>query len=183
MPTTRMGRSARPRGRSRTAVTAKPKAAAFLEPADVRQLVLEMAARIAPGDVVELLRHERQLRARIAGVASPHLALFHDQLSLATDCLRDHARGRCPQIPYHTIGLLAGALWYYVDELDAVPDFLPHVGQLDDAVVLAMAFELAEDGLRRYCDWKGLSADGLFGRSAARRLLQTTPPRKKPPGR
>jgi len=145
----------------------------ILDADDVRQLLLELADRIAPADVTDLLAHDTQLHARACQLTSPHLGLFRDQISLAIDCLRDHARGRCPQIPYFTISLLAAALWYFVDELDAVPDFLPGVGQLDDAVVLAMAFQLGEDGLRRYCAWKGRRADALFGAAAAMRLRTT----------
>ncbi len=152
---------------------------AILSAADLRKILLSLADQMAPGDVAELLAHEKQLRARCRGLTSPHLALFRDQITLAIDCLRDHARGRSPQIPYFTVSLLAAALWYFVDELDAVPDFLPRVGQLDDAVVLAMAFQLGEAGLRRYCDWKGRVADPLFGAAAAARLRRTaTVPRR-----
>jgi uncharacterized membrane protein YkvA (DUF1232 family) len=178
MPTTEKGRP-RPAKMKRMAHT-PPEVPSrvdmrLLSREDIRKMLLELADRIAPGDVTELLGHEKQLRRRIAGIDSPHLSLFRDQLVLALDCLRDHARGRCPQIPYFTISLLAGALWYFVDELDAVPDFLPGVGQLDDAVMVAMAFQLGEDGLRRYCVWKSRPADSLFGAAAALRLRETAP--------
>jgi uncharacterized membrane protein YkvA (DUF1232 family) len=156
-----------------------PTKVSILDADDVRQILLELADRIAPADVTDLLAHEDQLRERASQLTSPHLGLFRDQIGLSIDCLRDHARGRCPQIPYFTISLLAAALWYFVDELDAVPDFLPSVGQLDDAVVLAMGFQLGEQGLRRYCAWKGRPADALFGAAAALRLRATSEPRKR----
>jgi len=42
-------------------------------------------------------------------------------------CLKDHAAGRCPQIPYYSISLLAAGVTYLADQLDFVPDFLPRI--------------------------------------------------------
>lgn len=133
---------------------------------DVRTIVTDLAATVAPEDVVDLLGHAEELRARAAALDTPHVRLFRAQLDLALQCLADHVAGDCPQIPYWTISLLAGAVRYFSDPLDVIPDFLPQVGQLDDALVLAMAFRLAEPGLRRYCDWKGIDFEPL--RRAAR---------------
>ncbi len=134
----------------------------LLRRSDVRALILDLANSMAPGDVATLLRHERELRAKGAALDSQTLALLRDQLTLALDCLRDHLAGACPQIPYYTISLLAAAVYYFADELDVIPDFLPHVGHLDDAVVMAMACQLAEAGLRRYCTWKERDIEPLL---------------------
>lgn len=127
----------------------------ILERADIRRILFELATTVAPADVATLMGHEAQLRVKAANITDPHLLLFRNQLDLAMDCLRDHVDERCPQIPYFTISQLGAALLYFADELDAIPDFLPHLGNLDDAVVMAMACELGADGLRRYCDWSG----------------------------
>lgn len=139
----------------------------LLDRADIRTILYELANRVAPADVTALLETEGELRHRAAGLQSDDLRLLGEQLSLALDCLRDHVAGACPQIPYYTITLLAAAVSYFADELDVIPDFLPRVGQLDDAVVMAMAYELGRDGLRRYCAWKGLDASALLRGAAA----------------
>jgi len=135
---------------------------ALLRRSDVRALILDLANNMAPGDVATLLRRERELRAKAARLDPKSLALLRDQLALALDCLRDHHNGDCPQIPYYTISLLAAAVYYFADELDVIPDFLPHAGHLDDAVVMAMACQLAEAGLRRYCTWKERDIEPLL---------------------
>lgn len=132
-----------------------------LQADDIRTILMEIASTIAPGDVIELLGHADELRARAAALETPHVDLFRAQLDMALQCLADHVAGKCPQIPYSTIGLLAGAVCYFSDQLDVIPDFLPKVGQLDDAVILAMAFQLGDAGLQRYCDWKGLDLEPL----------------------
>jgi uncharacterized membrane protein YkvA (DUF1232 family) len=116
------------------------------------------------------MESEEELRERVQGIADPHLALFQKQMALALDCVRDHVDGECPQIPYYSVSLIGAAVLYFADELDAIPDFLPDIGHLDDAVVVAMACELGADGLHRYCDFKGINAEGLL---PARRKLRT----------
>lgn len=136
--------------------------APLLNRADIRTILYELANRVAPADVTALMQSEHDLRDRAADLQSADLALLGEQLALALDCLRDHVDGACPQIPYYTISLLAAAVSYFADELDVIPDFLPRVGHLDDAVVMALAYELGRDGLRRYCAWKGRDANALL---------------------
>ena len=92
--------------------------------------------------------------------------MLRGELELALLCLKDHAAGRCPQIPYYSISLLAAGVTYLADQLDFVPDFLPRIGMIDDALVMAVAFDLGRDGLERYCVWKGI-APALARRRAA----------------
>jgi uncharacterized membrane protein YkvA (DUF1232 family) len=124
--------------------------------------LFDLASHLAPADVTSLLKAGPDLQRRADRLHGEGLDGLADRLRLAIDCLRDHVEGVCPQIPYYTISLLAAAVAYFTDELDVIPDFLPKVGKLDDAVVMAMAFELAHDGLRRYCAFKGRDASILL---------------------
>ncbi len=137
----------------------------IVHPAELEAMLEESAAQLAPGDVKTLLAQERALRRRIDVSEDRTGGRFHKQLNLAVDCLRDHASGRIPQIPYRTIALLAAAVFYFADENDIVPDFLPRIGTLDDAMVAAIAFDLAAPGVQRYCDAQDRRAtDVLPGR-------------------
>jgi len=154
MPTAKR-KKASPRPKARASHPRKrppQRAAPLLKADDVRQILRDLATQIAPADVVDLLAHEQPLRARADALPLP---LLRAQLQLALDCLRDHCDAACPQIPYYTIAMLAAAAYYFADDLDVIPDFLPRIGRLDDAVVMAMAFHLAEAGITRYCTWKG----------------------------
>lgn len=131
---------------------------------------LEAKAReTAPRDVEILLGQAEEARQRARGVSSR----MGRQMDLALDLLADHAAGECPQIPFHTVSLLAEAVFYVLDPNDVIPDWIPGIGNLDDAVVLELAFELGASGVGRYCsfkeiDWSDLKAGGgRRGRRAA----------------
>ena len=53
--------------------------------------------------------------------------------------------------------MLAAALFYYLEPMDVVPDFIPRAGTADDALVLDIAWRLCRAGVQRYIDWKGLT--------------------------
>lgn len=142
-----------PRGPRRT----KHASAALLTRAEVVQAVLELANKLAPADVGDLLVAESSIHERAAQLPGVPGRRLRGQLELALLCLKDHAAGRCPQIPYFSISLLAAGVAYLADQLDFVPDFLPRIGMLDDAIVMAVACDLARDGLKRYCVWKGIA--------------------------
>lgn len=128
---------------------------AFLDRAEVQQFIREQAARIAAPDVAALVTDGAALWAKAAALDGDRFDPFRVQIREALDCLDDHASGRCPQIPYHTVSVLAVALFYFQSPVDAVPDFLPKLGAVDDALVMAIAADMAADGLRRYRTWKG----------------------------
>lgn len=119
-----------------------------LERTDLRRMVLELAVQVAPTDIEYALANGPQILKRAAHSGS-HLSVA--PIQLAIDCLQDYLDGNCPQIPLHTISLLTAALQYLGDQIDLVPDFLPHLGDLDDAAVFAVAMSMARPGVLRYC--------------------------------
>jgi uncharacterized membrane protein YkvA (DUF1232 family) len=151
----------------------KQRRAGVLTRADVVRAVIELANKLAPADVGDLFVAESTIRERATKLPGPPGRALRAQLELALLCLKDHAAGRCPQIPYYSISLLAAGVAYLADQLDFVPDFLPRLGMLDDALVMAVACELGGDGLKRYCVWKGIAP------ALARRVPRRQPARAR----
>jgi uncharacterized membrane protein YkvA (DUF1232 family) len=146
----------------------------LLTRADLEQIVNELACSVAPADVAALLQKEAALRERAEGLG-PEFDLLRRQLLLFLDCLRDFVNGRCPQIPFSTIAVAAAALLYFSKEVDLVPDFLPRLGKLDDAAVVAVAVERARKGLERYCAATGRSLQELLPVAGDRELTPSCP--------
>lgn len=57
-------------------------------------------------------------------------------------------------VPIGTIVAILGALLYFLSPVDLVPDFLPGVGYLDDAAVIAVCLKLVKGDVDRYMEWK-----------------------------
>ncbi len=138
---------------------AKPQKAA-LQPDDFRAYLIEKASEIAPRDVSSVLERASEVRAKATRLGIPQR--LRRQLGLALELLRDHVTDECPQIPLYAVALLAVAVLYFLSPLDAIPDELPRVGTLDDALVFELAFDLGRAGIQRYCDFKDISTAGLF---------------------
>jgi uncharacterized membrane protein YkvA (DUF1232 family) len=128
----------------------------MLSPQDFERHLLARAATVAPADVTALLAQGEVVRARLSGERAVHPALAQ-RARVALHLLADHAHGACPQIPYQTVSMLAAALFYYLEPMDVVPDFIPRAGTADDALVLEIAWRLCNAGVQRYIDWKGLT--------------------------
>lgn len=57
-------------------------------------------------------------------------------------------------VPVGTIVAILGALLYFLSPVDLVPDFLPGIGYLDDAVVISVCLTLVKGDIDRYMEWK-----------------------------
>ena len=140
----------------RTQPRAASQASTLPSPRDFERHLVARAATVAPADVTALLAQGAILRERLSGERAVHPALAQ-RARVALHLLADHAHGACPQIPYQTVSMLAAALFYYLEPMDVVPDFIPRVGTADDALVLDIAWRLCRAGVQRYIDWKGLT--------------------------
>ena len=152
--------SRKPRGR-RPAQTKT-----LLSPTDFTAYLREKADQLAPGDLEPVLKQADAAHRRGASVQPAHPRLQR-QVELSLRLLGDHVAGECPQIPYHTVSLLAVSLLYFLDPVDVIPDWIPGAGSADDALLFELAFSLARPGIERYCTWKGINTDGLLPPPAA----------------
>lgn len=69
-------------------------------------------------------------------------------------------RGKYTVVPWRTIVLSIGAIIYFVNPLDLIPDLLPVVGFLDDAGVLAFVLQSIRKDIDRFLDWEKTNPAG-----------------------
>lgn len=55
---------------------------------------------------------------------------------------------------WFTVAVVAGVLVYLLSPIDAIPDFIPVAGQLDDVGVVLFAFKLISDEFSEWRKWK-----------------------------
>jgi uncharacterized membrane protein YkvA (DUF1232 family) len=163
-----MPRAARVVKRAPVKAAKRTKRQSYLQPGDFQRYLQEKAMLIAPGDVETLVAQRDQVLAKIERDCGDH-DLLRRQLHMAIELLHDHATGRIPQIPYHTISVLAAAVLYFMNPVDVIPDFISGVGTSDDALLLELAVEMVWPGIERYCIWKGKPLEGLRSVKKSRR--------------
>lgn len=60
------------------------------------------------------------------------------------------------QVPWRTIVLAIAAIIYLVNPFDAIPDFIPVFGYVDDAAVIAFVINSIRGDLDEFLEWERL---------------------------
>ena len=68
--------------------------------------------------------------------------------------VRAWARGEYRKVPWRTVAVAIGALLYVLDPLDAIPDWIPGIGFLDDATMVALLVGSIRGDLTRFLRWE-----------------------------
>lgn len=58
------------------------------------------------------------------------------------------------EVPWQTIAIALGAIIYFVNPFDAIPDFIPGVGYLDDALVIGVSVKSIKTALDAFKLWE-----------------------------
>ncbi len=68
--------------------------------------------------------------------------------------IKDYWKGEYRDVsPWSIIVFIAGII-YVISPIDIIPDFLPLVGQIDDALILILCMYFLEKDLHKYKEWK-----------------------------
>ena len=82
------------------------------------------------------------------------LERYTNDLLLLMSLIKDYYQGNYRNIPYKTISAGVVGLLYLINPIDIIPDFIPFIGQIDDALVLKFCLKLMEKDLVKYKTWK-----------------------------
>jgi len=103
-------------------------------------------------DVHNVLEDEEEIKSKFENKGK--LQRYVDDAQLLFNLLRDYANGNYKEVPFNVVAAIGGALLYVLSPLDLIPDFIPIVGYLDDAAVIAFCLNLIEKDLISYKVWK-----------------------------
>ncbi|WP_456419943.1 YkvA family protein [Thermovibrio sp.] len=116
----------------------------------------EQLKRVKPEDVKEVLRKREEIEGKLKGP----LRKFIDEVKLFFELLSDFVSGRYREVPWYTIAAVVAALLYILNPFDVVPDFIPLVGQIDDAFVMGLCLMMVEEDLNKYKAWREKEGGG-----------------------
>lgn len=69
--------------------------------------------------------------------------------------IRAYYRGEYRHVRFANLVLIIGAIIYVLDPLDLIPDWIPGLGFLDDATILAFAVQKTRETLDDFKNWEG----------------------------
>ena len=70
--------------------------------------------------------------------------------------------------PWQTIVIITAALIYFVSPFDAIPDFLPFIGFVDDAAIISAVFASISKDVEKFIAWEA-------GKSASNAIALSSP--------
>jgi uncharacterized membrane protein YkvA (DUF1232 family) len=77
-----------------------------------------------------------------------------DDLQLIFRLVRARAKGEYKNVSTQTLIILVGAVVYFLMPFDAIPDFIPGIGFMDDVTVIGMALSAAKVEIDKFRGWE-----------------------------
>jgi len=68
--------------------------------------------------------------------------------------VRAFCTGKYKKIPWESLISIIVAVAYFTSPLDLIPDFLPGVGYLDDAMIVRFVYRSVREELERFMEWE-----------------------------
>lgn len=75
---------------------------------------------------------------------------IRDEVGLLISMLKSWVNGEYKEVPWTTLVLCAGALIYFLNPLDAIPDLIPGAGFLDDATVIGFVLASIKQDIQSF---------------------------------
>lgn len=111
---------------------------------------------VTEDDLKKVLDRRDEIEQKFKG--NGPLGRFLADLKLLFSIIKDYTSGEYREIPWWSVAAIVAALLYVLTPIDLIPDFIPVIGYVDDALVVAACLALVEQDLHKYKDWKKKNA-------------------------
>jgi len=107
-------------------------------------------------DVAYVLSKADSTAERLKESTQGWIQLLGKQITLLWELLSDWWNDRY-EVPWKVVAAITAALLYMVNPWDLIPDVLPIVGWVDDAMVMKLCYNLIKSDLREYARQRDLN--------------------------
>jgi uncharacterized membrane protein YkvA (DUF1232 family) len=118
-------------------------------------------AKIQAQDYAKDRKRVRQLIEEVIARAYKQRGQLHkiwDDLMSVTRMIKAWARGDYKSLSQKTVLIAIAAAIYFLNPFDLAPDFIPGVGYLDDATVIAFVLNSIRSDLGKFLEWENRTA-------------------------
>jgi uncharacterized membrane protein YkvA (DUF1232 family) len=109
----------------------------------------ENAAHVDSKDMETILNNEDTLKTKWSKLGKMKI-----KIKTLFQMLKDYKNKRYTETPWKSVAAIIFALLYVLNPLDLAPDFIPIIGYIDDATVLAFTLKLIEGDVEKYELWR-----------------------------
>lgn len=108
--------------------------------------------KLLDADLEYIIKEEEKLNEKLK--SSSHLKRFTTDIGLFISLVKDYSQGNYRKVPYKSIAAVVAGLVYILNPIDIIPDFIPVIGYVDDAIIFAFCLKMVEKDLQTYRVWK-----------------------------
>lgn len=119
---------------------------------EAKEKLEENTKKTTEEDVKSILYKRKEIEDKFK--SSGPLGKYIKDLKLLFSVVQDYWGGEYRVIPWASIASIVAALLYLLSPIDLIPDPIPIIGLVDDALVLAVCLEFVESDLFEYEKWK-----------------------------
>lgn len=119
---------------------------------DAKKELQKGAKKVTEEDLKKVLEKADEIKDKFEG--NGPLGRFIADVKLMISLVKDYYNGAYRKIPFYSIAAIVAALLYVFNPFDLIPDAIPVVGLVDDALVVGACLLLVEQDLMEYKEWK-----------------------------
>jgi len=107
---------------------------------------------ITESDIVSLLENEKKIEQKVKNAGE--LKEYIDTSKVMFKLVRSYWLGEYKKVPWLTIAGITATLLYVFSPIDFIPDIIPVVGYVDDALVFSLCLKLIKQDLEDFEAWE-----------------------------
>jgi len=128
---------------------------------EMMEKIREEAENVNEGDVKQVSDRAEEIHGKLDDLPG-RFAKVRKQAGLLVEMIRDYAKGDYRDVPWTTVSAGTVAALYVLTPFDIIPDWIPGIGYLDDAMVLGLVLLAIREDMKAYCTFKGYDPGEYF---------------------